>query len=66
MTPAGRRSSRPRWSTRACCAWRGRSAGSTKGHFGDLVAVKGDPLANIRLLEQPVFVMKEGVVALKK
>ena len=44
----------------------GKVGGLAKGHFGDLVAVKGDPLANIRLLEQPVFVMKEGVVALRR
>ena len=31
------------------------------GAFGDLVGVTGDPLANIRLLETPVFVMKGGV-----
>ncbi len=31
------------------------------GAFGDLVGVTGDPLANIRLLETPAFVMKGGV-----
>ena len=31
------------------------------GAFGDLVGVTGDPLANIRLLEKPAFVMKGGV-----
>ena len=30
------------------------------GAFGDLVGVVGDPLENIRLLENPVFVMKGG------
>jgi imidazolonepropionase-like amidohydrolase len=44
----------------------GKIGGLGKGHFGDLVAVRGDPLANIRVLEQPVFVMKEGVVALRR
>ena len=32
------------------------------GYVGDLVAVAGNPLENIRTLESPVFVMKEGVV----
>jgi imidazolonepropionase-like amidohydrolase len=31
------------------------------GAFADLIAVRGDPLQNIRTLEQPVFVMKDGV-----
>jgi len=30
------------------------------GHFGDIVAVQGDPLADIRVLEQVSFVMKQG------
>ena len=32
------------------------------GAFADLIAVRGDPLSDLRLLEQPVFVMKEGRV----
>jgi imidazolonepropionase-like amidohydrolase len=44
----------------------GKVGGLSKGHFGDLIAVRGDPLANIRVLEQPVFVMKDGVVALRR
>ncbi len=28
----------------------------------DLIAVKGDPIANIRLMRKVAFVMKEGVV----
>jgi imidazolonepropionase-like amidohydrolase len=32
------------------------------GKFADLVAVRGDPLANVRLLEDVRFVMKQGVV----
>ena len=31
------------------------------GRFGDFVVVEGDPLANIRLLEHPVAVLKGGV-----
>mgnify|MGYP004517212957 CR=1 FL=1 len=30
------------------------------GRFGDLVAVEGDPLANVRLLERPAAVIKGG------
>jgi imidazolonepropionase-like amidohydrolase len=37
--------------------------GSIKaGKSADLIAVDGDPLGNIRLLEDVAFVMKEGVV----
>lgn len=32
------------------------------GRYGDLVAVDGDPLADVRLLEHPSFVMKGGEV----
>jgi imidazolonepropionase-like amidohydrolase len=44
----------------------GKVGGFSKGHFADLVGVKGDPLANIRVMERPVFVMKEGVVAVRR
>ena len=32
------------------------------GRYGDLVAVDGDPLADVRQLEHPAFVMKGGAV----
>jgi imidazolonepropionase-like amidohydrolase len=32
------------------------------GHFADIVAVSGDPLADVRQLEHVGFVMKGGVV----
>jgi imidazolonepropionase-like amidohydrolase len=32
------------------------------GYYADLVAVKGDPLLDIKLLQQISFVMKEGVI----
>lgn len=32
------------------------------GRYGDLVGVKGDPLADVTVLEKPVFVMKGGEV----
>ena len=31
-----------------------------KGKLADLIAVRGDPLADVRLLENVQFVMKEG------
>ena len=33
-----------------------------KGKLADLIAVKGDPLQNIKLMQQVAFVMKEGKV----
>jgi len=36
-----------------------------KGKWADLIAVSGDPLANIRLLEDVKFVMKGGVIVKK-
>jgi imidazolonepropionase-like amidohydrolase len=30
------------------------------GHYADLIAIKGDPVADIRLLEHVEFVMKGG------
>jgi imidazolonepropionase-like amidohydrolase len=35
---------------------------ATAGHWGDLVGVSGDPLADVTVLEHPVFVMKGGEV----
>lgn len=32
------------------------------GRYGDMVAVDGDPLQDVRLLEHPSFVMKGGEV----
>lgn len=40
---------------------RSKDIGSLQpGHFADIVAVQGDPLADIRVLEQASFVMKQG------
>jgi imidazolonepropionase-like amidohydrolase len=33
------------------------------GYYADLVAVEGDPLADVRVLERVVVVVKGGVVA---
>ena len=32
------------------------------GKYADIIAVSGDPLENIRLLEDVKFVMKEGTI----
>jgi imidazolonepropionase-like amidohydrolase len=42
--------------------WSDRVGSVTPGHYADLVAVEGDPLADITLLEKVSFVMKGGVV----
>jgi len=37
--------------------------GSLKpGKYADIIAVKGDPLVDVHMLEHVGFVMKEGVV----
>jgi imidazolonepropionase-like amidohydrolase len=42
---------------------RNNDAGALEpGKWADLIAVKGDPLADVRVLENVVFVMKEGKV----
>jgi len=42
--------------------WSDRIGSVRAGMFADLVAVKGDPLTDIRLLQHVQFVMKDGVV----
>ena len=42
--------------------WSGRVGKVAAGCFADLVAVDGDPLADLSLLERPSFVMKGGTV----
>jgi imidazolonepropionase-like amidohydrolase len=34
----------------------------TAGKWADVVAVPGDPIADIKTMEKPVFVMKNGVI----
>ena len=42
--------------------WEGQIGSLEKGYYADIIAVPGDPLADISMLEQVVFVMKGGVV----
>ena len=42
--------------------WSERVGSISKGKLADIVAVKGDPLADVRLLQHVQFVMKDGVV----
>ncbi|HXL23535.1 MAG TPA: amidohydrolase family protein [Candidatus Dormibacteraeota bacterium] len=43
--------------------WGGKVGVIEAGHYADVIAVSGDPLANVRELESVKFVMKGGVVA---
>jgi len=43
--------------------WGGKVGVLEAGHYADVIAVSGDPLANVRELESIKFVMKGGVVA---
>jgi imidazolonepropionase-like amidohydrolase len=47
-----------------CLGWSDRVGTLTPGRFADLVAVTGDPLADITTLERPVAVVKGGRLAL--
>jgi imidazolonepropionase-like amidohydrolase len=42
--------------------WANKVGAIETGHYADIVAVSGDPLANVRLLESVKFVMKGGTV----
>ena len=43
--------------------WGGKVGSLEKGHYADLIAVDGDPLADVKVLESVKFVMKGGTVA---
>lgn len=43
--------------------WSEKVGALEKGHFADLIAVEGNPLADVKVLETVKFVMKGGVVA---
>ena len=49
-----------------CMGWGDRVGTLRAGRFADLVAVAGDPLGDIRVLERPVAVMKGGRLAVDK
>ena len=51
---------------RSASAGRTASGRCGPGRFADLVAVDGDPLADVRLLERPVVVVKGGRLALDR
>jgi imidazolonepropionase-like amidohydrolase len=42
--------------------WDGRVGRVAPGYLADLIAVPGDPVRDIRRLEEVVFVMKDGAV----
>ncbi len=42
--------------------WDARIGTLTAGKLADVVAVPGDPTADIKVMERPVFVMKNGVI----
>jgi imidazolonepropionase-like amidohydrolase len=42
--------------------WSDRTGALTPGHYGDLIAVRGDPLADITVLEHVDVVVKGGLV----
>jgi imidazolonepropionase-like amidohydrolase len=43
--------------------WASKVGSRETGHYADIIAVNGDPLSNVRVLESVKFVMKGGVVA---
>src|SRR5215470_3286155 len=43
--------------------WSDRVGALERGHFADLIAVDGDPLSDVKVLESVKFVMKGGAVA---
>jgi len=42
--------------------WQDKVGSLKPGHYGDLIAVRGDPLSDITVLERVSFVMKGGEV----
>ena len=42
--------------------WQGKIGALKAGYFADIVAVPGDPLQDIGVLQKVAFVMKGGVV----
>lgn len=50
----------------ACLGWADRVGTLAPGRYADLVAVDGDPLADVTVLERPVVVARGGVIALDR
>jgi imidazolonepropionase-like amidohydrolase len=46
--------------------WADRVGTLAPGRYADLVAVEGDPIADVRVLERPVAVLKGGRVAVDR
>jgi imidazolonepropionase-like amidohydrolase len=42
--------------------WKNKTGSLAKGKFADIIAVEGDPLADVTILEHVRFVMKDGTV----
>jgi imidazolonepropionase-like amidohydrolase len=49
-----------------CMGWSDRVGSLAPGRFADVLAVDGDPLADVTVLERPVVVAKGGVVVLDR
>ena len=43
--------------------WKDKVGVLEAGHYADIIAVNGDPLTDVKVLQSPVFVMKGGKVA---
>ena len=42
--------------------WKDKVGSVSKGKFADIIAVEGNPLADLTIMEKVKFVMKDGVV----
>src|SRR3954447_2009819 len=42
--------------------WTDHTGSLDKGRWADIIAIEGDPLADVRLLQHVAFVMKSGVI----
>jgi imidazolonepropionase-like amidohydrolase len=49
-----------------CLGWGDRVGSLAPGHFADLVAVAGDPLDDVTVLEAPILVAKGGAVVVDR
>ncbi len=49
-----------------CLGWADRVGSLAQGRFADIVAVDGDPLADVMALERPAVVLKGGAIVLDR